>query len=289
MEIAIISGKGGTGKSSISAAFATIGKNILVADCDVDAANLYIIFEPSIEEELVYISGQKAEIDPIKCRNCGYCITFCRFDAIKFQNSKTSIIETSCDGCKLCSYVCPENAIIISDCADSRIYSGSFRNGKMVYGRLAPGEENSGKLVGMVREKAKKIASENQIETIIIDGPPGIGCPVISTITGVDKVLIVTEPTLSGLHDLERAIELTQKFNLKPWVLINKYDINLDMSQKIENFCLEKSIKIAGKIEFDELFIKALAQRKSIIEWDRELDISQKIINIFNLITTDVN
>lgn len=285
MEIAIISGKGGTGKSSICAAFATIDQNILVADCDVDAANLYIIFDPSIEEEIVYISGQKAEIDPIKCRNCGYCITFCRFDAIKFQNSKTIIVETSCDGCKLCSYVCPENAIKISNCDDSRIYSGSFRNGKMVYGRLAPGEENSGKLVGMVREKAKKIASDHHIEKIIIDGPPGIGCPVISTITGVDVVLIVTEPTVSGLHDLVRTIELTQKFNLKPWVLINKYDLNLEMSEKIESYCKECTIEIAGKIEFDEIFIKALSQRKSIIEWDRELGISQKIIKIYNLIT----
>jgi MinD superfamily P-loop ATPase len=285
MEIAIISGKGGTGKSSISAAFATIDQNILVADCDVDAANLYIIFDPTIEEEIVYISGQKAEIDAIKCRNCGYCITFCRFDAIKFQNSKTIIIETSCDGCKLCSYVCPENAIKISNCDDSRIYSGSFRNGKMVYGRLAPGEENSGKLVGMVREKAKTIASDHHIEKIIIDGPPGIGCPVISTITGVDVVLIVTEPTVSGLHDLVRTIELTQKFNLKPWVLINKYDLNLEMSEKIESYCKESSIEIAGKIEFDEIFIKALSQRKSIIEWNRELEISQKIIKIYNLIT----
>lgn len=285
MEIAVISGKGGTGKSSISAAFATINSTNIVADCDVDAANLYIIFEPSIEEEMVYISGQKAEIDTKKCRNCGYCITFCRFEAIKYQDSRTFIIETSCDGCKLCSYVCPEKAITISDCDQSRIYTGDYRNGKMVYGRLAPGEENSGKLVGMVREKAKKMAEEHQIETIIIDGPPGIGCPVISTITGVDRVLIVTEPTLSGLHDLERTIELTQKFNLKPYVLINKYDINLEMSQKIEAYCMENSIVIAGKIEFNEIFIKALSQRKSIIEWDRELEISQKIIKIYNLIT----
>lgn len=285
MEIAIISGKGGTGKSSISAAFATIDQNILVADCDVDAANLYIVFDPSIEEELEYISGQKAEIDSIKCRNCGYCITFCRFEAIKYKDSRTFIIETSCDGCKLCSYVCPEKAIIISNCDDSRIYSGHYRNGKMVYGRLAPGEENSGKLVGMVREKAKKMAEENQIETIIIDGPPGIGCPVISTITGVNQVLIVTEPTVSGLHDLIRTIELTEKFNFKPWVLINKFDLNINMSNRIEEYCLENSIRFAGKIEFNEIFIKALSQRKSIIEWDRNLEISQKIIKIYHLIT----
>jgi len=155
----------------------------------------------------------------------------------------------------------------------------------MVYGRLAPGEENSGKLVGMVREKAKKIAEENQIETIIIDGPPGIGCPVISTITGVNQVLIVTEPTVSGLHDLIRTIELTEKFNFKPWVLINKFDLNISMSNRIEEYCLENSIRIAGKIEFNEIFIQALSQRKSIIEWDRNMEISQKMIKIYNRIT----
>ena len=226
MEIAIISGKGGTGKSSITAAFATMSQEILLSDCDVDAANLHIIFNPTHDEEEVYIAGQTAVIDYEKCTNCGLCMEYCRFDAITKVDGRVEVLETSCDGCQLCWRICPENAISMLDNDKSRMYSGDFRNGKMVYGRLAPGEENSGKLVNMVREKAKKVAKENNLEHIVIDGPPGIGCAVISSITGVDHVLIVTEPTISGLHDMKRTLELVSKFNLKPWVLINKFDLN---------------------------------------------------------------
>src|SRR4030043_581131 len=226
MEIAIISGKGGTGKSSISAAFATLNGEVVVADCDVDAANLYLLFNPTHEEEIVYIAGHKAVINYNLCTTCGICESYCRFDAISVINSKVAISGISCDGCFLCSHICPENAIKMIQNDKSRMYSGSFRNGKMVYGRLAPGEENSGKLVNMVREKAKQVSSENGLETIILDGPPGIGCPVISTITGVDKVVIVTEPTISGLHDLQRTIGIVSKFNLAAFVIINKFDLN---------------------------------------------------------------
>jgi MinD superfamily P-loop ATPase len=195
MEIAIISGKGGTGKSSISAAFATLNGDVVLADCDVDAANLYLLFSPTHEEEIVYIAGHKAVINYDLCTNCGICENYCRFDAISVINNKVVISAISCDGCFLCSRICPVNAIKMVQNDKSRMYIGSFRNGKMVYGRLAPGEENSGKLVNMVRENAKQTADENDLETIILDGPPGIGCPVISTITGVDKVVIVTEST----------------------------------------------------------------------------------------------
>src|SRR4030043_615537 len=225
MEIAVISGKGGTGKSSIAAAFATLNERIVIADCDVDAANLYLLFNPTHEEELVYITGHKAIINYDKCTNCGICESYCRFDAISIINNKVIISEISCDGCFLCSRICPENAIYMVQNDKSKMYSGSFRNGKMVYGRLAPGEENSGKLVNMVREKAKQVAKENNINTVILDGPPGIGCPVISTITGVDKVIIVTEPTISGLHDLQRTIGIVREFNLSAYVIINKYDL----------------------------------------------------------------
>ena len=170
MEIAIISGKGGTGKSSISAAFATLNDNVVLADCDVDTANLYLLFNPTHEEEVVYIAGSKAVIDYSLCTKCQACIDFCRFDAISLRNDKIVISEISCDGCVLCSRICPENAIKMVANDKSRMYSGSFRNGKMVYGRLAPGEENSGKLVNMVREKAKQVSKENGLETIILDG-----------------------------------------------------------------------------------------------------------------------
>lgn len=286
MELAIISGKGGTGKSSISAAFATLEKTVLLADCDVDAANLHIIFKPTHEEEAVYIAGQTAIIDYAICTNCGICKDYCRFDAIHLTDGRIEISETTCDGCQLCSRVCPCEAITMVDNDKSRMYSGTFRNGKMVYGRLAPGEENSGKLVNMVRAKAKAIAKINGLNNIIIDGPPGIGCAVISSITGVDNVLVVTEPTISGLHDLERTLELVTKFNLKAWVLINKFDLNSDMSSKIEKRCSDLGVEIAGKLPFDPVFIDAMVNCKSILEWAPESALSKELKLIWNKVST---
>ncbi|MGB4542595.1 MAG: P-loop NTPase [Bacteroidales bacterium] len=282
MEIAIISGKGGTGKSSISAALATLSEKVVVADCDVDAANLYILFNPDVEGEEIYIGSQKAVIDYSKCINCGLCIEYCKFDAIYYSDQKINISSIHCDGCKLCSRICPNKAITMIDNDKSRMYYGSFRNGKMVYGKLAPGEENSGKLVNIVRDKAKKLAKENNINTIIIDGPPGIGCPVISTITGVDYVIIVTEPTLSGLKDLQRTLELTTKFNLNTVVIINKFDLNIKITEKIENFCEKLDIKIIGKLAFDPQVVAAMINCKSIIEWQPASDLSSQIKHIYN-------
>jgi len=284
MEIAIISGKGGTGKSSISAAFATIGEKVVLADCDVDAANLYLIFNPTHDEEQVYIAGYKAYINKDLCIECKICMDYCKFDAISLVENKVEISEVYCDGCKLCSRICPTQAISMTANDKSRMYAGDFRNGKMVYGRLSPGEENSGKLVNIVRDKAKQIAKQNNIDTIIIDGPPGIGCAVISSITGVDSVLIVTEPTISGLHDLVRTIEICSKFQMKTWVLINKYDLNKDMSDEIERYCVESNIKIAGKIKFNSNFVNAMILCKSIIEYMPYSEDSKQIIEIFNLI-----
>jgi MinD superfamily P-loop ATPase len=284
MEIAIISGKGGTGKSSISAAFATLSEQVLLADCDVDAANLYIIFNPTHNEEQVYIAGQTAVIDYDKCTHCGLCLDYCRFDAISNINGRIEISETSCDGCQLCWRICPYDAISMIDNDKSRMYSGDFRNGKMVYGRLAPGEENSGKLVNMVREKAKQVAAENKLNHIVIDGPPGIGCAVISSITGVDHVLIVTEPTISGLHDLKRTLEMVSKFNLKPWVLVNKFDLNVDMTQEIEMYCTQNNVSIAGRLPFDKVVVDAMVNCKSIVEWAPDSEISRELKSIYNKI-----
>lgn len=285
MEIAIISGKGGTGKSSLSAAFATLNGNVVLADCDVDAANLYLLFNPTHEEEIAYTGGKKAVINYDLCTGCGICKSYCRFDAISIINRRTVISELSCDGCFLCSRICPEKAINMEGNNNSRMYSGSFRNGKMIYGRLAPGEENSGKLVNMVRQKAKRTANDNGIETIILDGPPGIGCPVISTITGVDKVVIVTEPTISGLHDMQRTIGIAQKFNINPFVIINKTDLNFQMSRQINKWCKQHGIIIAGELPFDRKMTEAMVQAKSITEFDPELEISKKIKIVWNKIT----
>ena len=268
MEIAIISGKGGTGKSTISAAFASMTDKVVLADCDVDTANMYILFKPTIEEEKIYIAGQKAVIDYSLCTSCGLCERYCRFSAIKTEKGKTVIEEISCDGCQLCFHVCPVKAISMVNNDKSRMYSGSFRNGKMVYGRLAPGEENSGKLVNLVREKAKHLAKINNIDTVLIDGPPGIGCPVISSITGVDAVIIVTEPTISGLEDLKRAMQTADIFGIKTFVIINKYDINENMTGKIENYCKSANVTIAGKLFFDPDVVTAMINCISIYEHD---------------------
>lgn len=284
MEIAIISGKGGTGKSCISAAFATLNSNIVLADCDVDAANLYLLFHPTHEKEKVFVSGHKAVIDKAICTNCGVCINYCRFDAIAELDGEVLINETSCDGCKLCARICPEQAISMVPEADSRMYSGTFRNGKMVYGRLSPGEENSGLLVDMVRKEAKKIAKANNLDTIILDGPPGIGCPVISTITGVDYVVIVTEPTISGLHDMKRTMEVTSKFKLTTSVIINKFDLNSEVAAQIENYCNEQNVQVIAKLPFDKLVVDAMLNRQSIIEFAPESNISKLITQAYGTI-----
>jgi len=230
----------------------------------------------------VYIAGQKAVINYEKCTSCGLCMDYCRFDAITNIKGRIEISETSCDGCQLCSRVCPHNATTMVDNDKSRMYSGDFRNGKMVYGRLAPGEENSGKLVNMVREKAKKVATENKLSHIVIDGPPGIGCAVISTITGVDHVLIVTEPTISGLHDLKRTLEMVSKFSLKPWVLVNKYDLNAEMTHEIELYCTQNNVSLAGRLPFDSVVVDAMVNCKSIVEWAPDSEISISLQSIYN-------
>ncbi|MDZ4058669.1 MAG: P-loop NTPase [Bacteroidales bacterium] len=283
METAVISGKGGTGKSSISAAFATLGERVIVADCDVDAANLYLLFNPQHQDEQIYIAGQKAVIDIAKCTNCGICMEYCRFGAISFKGSANivSIGEISCDGCRLCERVCPEKAIDMVNNDRSRMDSGSFRKGKMVYGRLAPGEENSGKLVNMVRERARVLSKESGIDEIIIDGPPGTGCAVISSITGTDRVIVVTEPTSSGLHDLKRTLEMISKFAFSTWVIINKYDLNESISLNIESYCSGEGVRVAGKIKFDPVVVDAMINSKSVIEYAPGSHVSQSIKEIW--------
>lgn len=277
MELAIISGKGGTGKSSISAAFATLQKEVVLADCDVDAANLYLLFNPVCDEEHLFVSGHKAILNPEKCINCGICVDYCRFSAIEENEHGIYIVETLCEGCLLCSRICPQDAITIEEEDRSRYYAGHFKNGRMVYGRLAPGEENSGKLVSKVREKAKEIAGESGIEHIIIDGPPGIGCSAISAITGVDAVLVVTEPSVSGVHDLKRTLQLTKGFNLPTSVLINKFDINWELSSEIETYCSNNGINVIGKLPFDPIVVEAMVNCSSITDYAPDSNISRLI------------
>ncbi len=270
MELAVVSGKGGTGKSSITAALAVMKQKLLLADCDVDAANLYLLFQPQKTLEQVYVSGHTAIIDKNSCTNCGLCMDYCRFDAIHLMEGDVQISGISCEGCFLCSRICPEQAIRMEPEDRSRLYAGNFRYGKMVYGRLFPGEENSGRLVNLVRQQARDIARKNELDLILLDGPPGIGCPVISTITGVDKVLIVTEPSVSGLHDLQRIHELCRHFGLSQTVVINKYDLNPDMCTEIERYCREQGLKLQAKIPFDPQMVEAMVKGQSILEYAPE-------------------
>lgn len=287
-EIAILSGKGGTGKTSLSAAVATINKNMVVADCDVDAANLHLVLQPENYIEEKFISGHKAVIDYSTCANCGLCINYCRFGAIAYVNGKVTITETSCDGCKLCARVCTSQSVTMVPSDKSQWFIGNYRNGKMIHARLAPGEENSGKLVNVVREQARKTAKEMSWETIIIDGPPGTGCPVISSVTGANKVVIVTEPSNSGFHDMKRVLELVTNFKIKPYVVINKYDLNPDLSSQIEEWCSEQNIPVAGKLAFYEPVVHAMLNCKSINEFAPQSDVSNEIFKIFNTVFNNI-
>ncbi len=280
-EIVVLSGKGGTGKSSLSAAFATLGERVVVADCDVDAANMHLILQPVNFRDERFVTGHKAVIDYERCTQCGVCIDYCRFGAISQINGVVTINAISCDGCKLCSRICPSQAIVMEPSDQSRWFIGNYRNGKMVHARLAPGEENSGKLVNMVREHARLTAREEGLETIIIDGPPGTGCPVISSVTGADKVLIVTEPTGSGYHDLKRIVELISNFKIKSYVVVNKYDLNPRVTDQIEAWCNESGVPFLGRLAFDEAVVQAMVECKSIVEWKPESETAHVIKDIW--------
>ncbi len=286
-EIAILSGKGGTGKTSLSAALATINHQTVVADCDVDTANLYLILQPENYVEEKFLTGHKAVIDYSSCNQCEICIDYCRFDAIAYVNGRVTISETACDGCKLCSRVCSSQSITMVPGDKSYWYIGNYRNGKLIHARLAPGEENSGKLVNVVREQARKIAEETGWETLIIDGPPGTGCPVISTLTGVDKTIIVTEPTRSGFHDLKRIVELTNTFNIPTYIVVNKYDLNENMTDQILTWCSDAGIPVVGKIPFDPQIVEAMLQCKSIVEWAPETQAAKEIHAIYQQVVNN--
>jgi MinD superfamily P-loop ATPase len=286
-EIAILSGKGGTGKTSLTASFATLGREVVVADCDVEAANLYIILQPDNYLEEKFVSGHKAVINRETCSNCGLCLNYCRFDAISLLKERVTISVTACDGCMLCARICPNKSINMVPNDNSRWYAGFFRNGWMVHARLEPGEQNSGKLVNVVRKQAREVAKETGSNTIIIDGPPGIGCPVISSVTGAKKAIIVTEPTRSGFHDLKRILELTDSFKVKSYVVINKYDLNVDITCQITDWCFDKKISVIGKIPFDPCIVEAMLNCKSIIEWQPKSAISKEITAIWHQLNRD--
>ena len=286
-QITIVSGKGGTGKTSITSAFASIAKNKILVDCDVDAADLFLTTQPTVIESHEYEGGKIAVIDPEVCTNCGICEELCRFDAISVVDGQTTISEFSCDGCKLCEIACPVDAITLEENMDSRWYKSETRFGPMIHAKLGIGEDNSGKLVTVIRDVAAKIAKEQEYNTVLIDGPPGIGCPVISTLTGVDIALMVTEPTLSGMHDLNRLIELAKGFKLKSYVLINKFDLNTDISDEIDVLCQENGLEVLAKVPFNRDFVDAMVNQQTVVEYAPKSDLSITLKEVWRRLETD--
>jgi len=282
-ELVVISGKGGTGKTSITAAFASLAPNAVLADCDVDAADLHLVLDPKIEQESDFSGGRQASIMTEKCIGCGKCAKMCRFDAIALNGSgndlvaKTYTIDpVACEGCKVCVEFCPVDAISFEPAINGQWFISDTRFGPMVHAKLGIAEENSGKLVTLIRKEAKRIAQKQKKDLLVIDGSPGIGCPVIASITGADVVLVVTEPTLSGKHDLERVAQLATNFGIKTLVCINKADINPQMTEQIAEDAVKQGLKVVGKIPYDDSFTKAQIMKATLIEYTGG-DITEKI------------
>ena len=262
-ELVVLSGKGGTGKTSIVGSFAALTKDAVLADCDVDAADLHLLLQPVVQQRQEFWSGQVAAIDEEKCTQCGLCQELCRFKAIR----DFKVDHISCEGCGFCYHICPSEAITMKENLSGHWFISDTKYGSLVHARLGIAQENSGKLVATVRQQAKAIAEKRKLDYIISDGPPGIGCPVISSLSGANLALLVTEPTLSGIHDLERVLGVCRHFNVPALVGINKYDINEGNSRQIETYCHSQGANVAAKIPFDNVFTEAMVHGLPVVEY----------------------
>ncbi len=264
-EIVVLSGKGGTGKTSIVGSFAALAKSKVLVDCDVDAADLHLLLQPAVCEKHEFWSGQVAVIHDEKCTQCGLCQDLCRFKAIR--DFKVDAI--SCEGCGFCFHVCPVEAISRKENLAGHWFISDTKYGSMVHAHMGIAQENSGKLVATIRQQARRIAEKEGVDHIISDGPPGIGCPVISSLSGANLALLVTEPTLSGMHDLERVLGVCQHFDVPALVCINKYDINEENTCQIEGSCLKQGIPIAARIPFDNVVTEAMVRGLPVVKYTR--------------------
>ncbi len=267
-EIVVISGKGGTGKTSITASFAWLGgKDIIVADCDVDAADMHLLLQPNFVHSEDFSSGKLAKIDQQLCGGCGVCTTICRFEAIVFNDNQYSIDSINCEGCGYCARVCPENAITMDEQNVGQWFISDIKTGsRMVHARLGIGAENSGKLVAKVKNEAKLLARHHDKNFILVDGSPGIGCPVISSLSGAHYAVLVTEPTVSGLHDLIRIHRLVQSFSIPVGCIINKADLNREIARDIMEYLEKEDIDFIASLPYDESFTKAMVNGRTIVE-----------------------
>jgi MinD superfamily P-loop ATPase len=273
-ELAVISGKGGTGKTSLVASFAALAGRAVLADCDVDAADLHLLLAPRIIQTEAFSGGKCATILPSECTSCGKCIELCRFDAIHACPSGLAsshgtlyVDPLGCEGCGVCAWFCPEHAIHFGPVINGEWFISETRFAPMVHAKLGIAEQNSGKLVSVVRSNARRIAAERDLDLVLIDGSPGIGCPVIASITGADLVLVVTEPTLSGLHDLERVVDLTRHFGIPTMVCVNKWDLNPQIAKQIEAHAVQHDLLVAGRIRYDDAITRAQVQRQTVVEY----------------------
>lgn len=273
-ELVIISGKGGTGKTSMVASFAALAKQVVLADCDVDAADLHLVLEPKTVRRENFSGGKRARIETERCAACGKCKEVCRFSAITFDGPGNGVVAKTCridpitcEGCGVCAWVCPAKAIEFAPAINGQWFISDTRHGPMVHAKLGVAEENSGKLVSVVRAQAREAAERLGFNLVLIDGSPGIGCPVIASITGADLVLIVTEPTLSGLHDLGRVADVARHFDILALVCINKWDINPDIAMRIEQDAATRGLKVAGRVRYDRVVTDAQIQKRAVVEY----------------------
>ena len=273
-ELVVISGKGGTGKTSIVASFAALAERVVLADCDVDAADLHLVLEPQVVRREDFSGGKRARIKSELCTGCGECMKLCRFGAVvpddPFKRSGAGAFRVdpiACEGCGVCAWFCPAKAIEFGPIVNGEWYISETRHGPMVHAKLGVAQENSGKLVTTVRKEAGSIARQRGLELVLIDGSPGIGCPVIASITGADLVLIVTEPTLSGLHDLGRVADVARHFGISGLVCVNKWDLNADLAAEIERQARDQGLAVAGRVRYDHAVTKAQILRRSVVEY----------------------
>jgi MinD superfamily P-loop ATPase len=285
-KITVISGKGGTGKTTLVSNLAYLAEDLVLADCDVDAPNLHLLLNPEVEETNIFKSNKLAIKDESKCVDCGICNEVCRFNAVSPLNYE--IDPYKCEGCGVCVEMCPENALSLELMETGEIYNSTTRFGPMVHANLKIGSDNSGKLVSEVREKAVEKGKKFDKDLLLIDGSPGIGCPVISSITGVDLVLFVTEPSRSGFSDLKRVAQVIEHFEIPALAVINKYDINKDISQEIVEYLKENEIELVGKISYSSLVVENLRNAELVVEQEKKSKVSQEIINIWTKINTNI-
>ena len=278
-ELIVISGKGGTGKTSLIAAFASLAQNKVLCDADVDAADLHLIMDPHVSRRADFKSGHLAVIDRSKCSECGQCLELCKFGAIS-DDFKVNPVD--CEGCGVCVYFCPEKAIDFPENTCGQWFISDTRFGPLVHARLGIAEENSGKLVTLVRQESKKLAEQKDLDLILTDGPPGVGCPVIASIGGASAVLVVAEPSLSGIHDMQRVVQLAKHFKVPALVCVNKFDLNLDLTRNIENFARDEGLPYLGRIPFDPIFTKAMVQGQTIFEYNSDSSGGQAVKKIWN-------